>query len=76
MCWYLGTANLQRDEYSISFKGVPLGDSITKARESDNVLKLVPRGWRRAVTIIGPGAGPHETMTGLIYGLHAISKKI
>ncbi len=76
MCWYLGTANLQRDEYSIGFEGVPMGDPITRARESDNVLKLVPRGWRRAVTIIGPVAGPHETVTGLIYGLNAISKKI
>jgi len=76
MCWYLCAADLQRDEYAIGFEEVPMGDPITRARESDNVLKLVPSGWRRAVTIIGPGAGPHETVTGLIYGLHSVSNAI
>lgn len=73
MCWYLGSADLQRDEYSIGFEDVPIGDSMARSRESDNVLKIVPRGWRRVVTIIGPGAGPPETVTGLIHGLNAIS---
>lgn len=43
MCWYLGSADLQRDEYAIGFEEVPMGDSMTRARESDNVLKIVPK---------------------------------
>ncbi|MFQ6074816.1 MAG: hypothetical protein ACE5Z5_01600 [Candidatus Bathyarchaeia archaeon] len=71
--WYLGTSDLEHDEYRVGFEEVPLGDPITKARESDNVLKIFPKLWRRPVTIIGPGAGAPETVTGLIAGLSSVS---
>jgi len=70
--WYLGTADLQNDEYCVRFEEIPVGDPITRAKESDNVLTIYPRRWRRPVTIIGPGAGAHETVTGLISGLSYI----
>lgn len=72
--WYLGTADLENDEYSIGFEEVPLGDPITRARESDNVLRVHPRLWRRPVTLIGPGAGVPETVTGLLAGLSTVSE--
>lgn len=71
--WYLGRAEIENEEYQIGFKKVPLGDSITLSRESDNVFTIYPNSWRRPVTIIGPGASPPETVTGLIAGLSTIS---
>jgi len=71
--WYLGTADLQNGVYKVGFEEVPLEDPITRARESDNVLKIFPRLWRRPVTIMGPGAGIAETVTGLISGLSIVS---
>ena len=74
--WYLGTADLREDVYSIGFEDVPVGDPITSAKESDNVLKLYPSRWRRMVTISGPGAGPPETVTGVIYGLRTVANNL
>lgn len=71
--WYLGTADLQNGAYKIGFEEIPREDPITRARESDNVLKISPRLWRRPATIMGPGAGVTETVTGLISGLSTIS---
>jgi aspartokinase/homoserine dehydrogenase 2 len=71
--WYLGTADLSNEEYKIGFEEVSETDPITEARESDNVIKIYPKQWRRPVTIIGPGAGPIETATGLLSGLVSIS---
>ena len=70
--WYLGTSDIEREVYTVGFENVPSGDPVARSRESDNVLKLYPRGWRRPVTIIGPGAGPPETVTGLMFGLQSI----
>jgi homoserine dehydrogenase len=70
--WYLGTADLDREVYTVGFESIPSDDPVARSRESDNVLKLYPRGWRRPVTIIGPGAGPPETVTGLMFGLQSI----
>jgi len=70
--WFLGTADIADDVYCIGFKGVPLGEPIAKSRESDNVLVIHPSRWRRPVTLMGPGAGPPETVTGLIAGLSSI----
>jgi aspartokinase/homoserine dehydrogenase 1 len=67
--WYLGAADFHNDEYQVGFKEIPVGDPITMAKESDNVLTIFPRLWRRPVTIIGPGAGTQETVTGLVSGL-------
>lgn len=74
--WYLGTADLERDLYTVGFENIPSDDPVAKSRESDNVLKVYPRGWRRPVTVIGPGAGPPETVTGLIFGLNAVSESL
>jgi aspartokinase/homoserine dehydrogenase 1 len=71
--WYVGTADLVHDKYTIGFEDFPAGDPITSSKESDNVLKLYPMGWGRPVTVIGPGAGPTETAAGVIRGLKAIS---
>jgi len=71
--WYLGTADLQNGAYKVGFEEIPLEDPITRARESDIVLKISPRLWRRPATIMGPGAGVTETVTGLISGLSTIS---
>ena len=72
MSWYVGSADLMEDRYTIGFEDVPVGDPIASAEESDNVLKIYPSHWRRMITIIGPGAGPPETVTGLIHGLRAV----
>jgi homoserine dehydrogenase len=70
--WYMGEGDLENDEYSIGFKEVPVGDPITRSRESDNVLTIHPRLWRRPVTVMGPGAGPQETVAGILSGLSSI----
>lgn len=74
--WYLGTADLESDVYTVGFEEVPMGDMIAGSRESDNVVRFYPKRWRRPVTIMGPGAGPPETVTGLLAGLDAISKLV
>jgi len=33
------------------------------------ILKFYPKGWAGPVSVIGPGAGPTETASGLIRGL-------
>jgi len=70
--WYTGNANLVSDEYQIGFHEIPSNDIITQCRESDNIIKIQPRLWRRPVIVIGPGAGTIETVTGLIRGLTSI----
>jgi aspartokinase/homoserine dehydrogenase 1 len=67
--WYVGTADLVEGRYSIGFEEFPANDPIASSRDSDNVLKLYPTGWARPVSVIGPGAGPTETASGLIRGL-------
>ena len=67
--WFLGNADLTVDEYNLGFTEIPAGDPMAQSRESDNVLRIQPRLWRRPVTLIGPGAGAAETVTGLIGGL-------
>jgi homoserine dehydrogenase len=74
--WYLGTADLIEDIYTVGFEEVPMGDPIGLCKESDNVLKLFPSRWRRPVTIMGPGAGPPETVTGLLTGLGNVEKNL
>lgn len=70
--WYVGVADLENDEYSAGFREMPLEDLIAGSRESDNVLRIYPRLWRRPVTIIGPGAGVPEAVTGMIGGLNRV----
>lgn len=72
--WYLGEGDLENDEYSIGIKEIPVGDPITRSRESDNVLTVHPRHWRRPVTVMGPGAGPQETVAGILSGLSSIHR--
>jgi aspartokinase/homoserine dehydrogenase 1 len=67
--WYVGTADLIEKRYNIGFKEFPANDPIASSQDSDNVLKLYPTGWARPVSVIGPGAGPTETASGLIRGL-------
>ena len=67
--WYVGTADLIERKYSIGFEEFPANDPIASSRDSDNVLKLYPKEWARPVSVIGPGAGPTETASGLIRGL-------
>ena len=67
--WYVGTADLVEGKYTIGFEEFPANDPIASSRDSDNVLKLYPMGWARPVSVIGPGAGPTETASGLIRGL-------
>ncbi len=74
--WYLGKADLKRGEYTVGFEEIPFGDPMIRARESDNVLRIYPSLWRRPITIMGPGAGPPETATGLIHGLSTVSEQI
>jgi aspartokinase/homoserine dehydrogenase 1 len=71
--WYLGNANLNSDEYNLGFFEVNTGDPISQNKESDNVIKIQPRLWRRPVTLIGPGAGAPETVTGIISGVSSIN---
>ena len=70
--WYLGTADLENAVYSVGFENVAMDDIMAMSRESDNVLKFYPFGRRRPVTIMGPGAGPPETVTGILAGLGRI----
>jgi len=74
--WYVGTADLEHDEYRVGFREVPLEDLIAGSRESDNVLKINPGLWRRWVTVIGPGAGVPETVTGMMAGLGRVRSKV
>ncbi|MBQ04133.1 hypothetical protein CL673_05405 [Candidatus Bathyarchaeota archaeon] len=74
--WYVGTADLVKRIYSIEFTKFPANDPITSSRDSDNVLTLYPKGWTRPVSIIGPGAGPTETASGLIRGLRNVAENV
>ena len=67
--WYVGTADLVEGKYTIGFEEFPANDPIASSRDSDNVLKLYPKGWTRPVSVIGPGAGLTETASSLIRGL-------
>ncbi len=71
--WYMGYADLENDVYNVMFKETPVEELIAYSGESDNVLKIFPRNWRRPVTIIGPGAGVSEAVTGLIAGLRTVT---
>lgn len=73
--WYLGTADLESDIYSVGFEEVAMDDMMARSRESDNVLRFYPAGWRRPVTIMGPGAGPPETVTGILAGLGRVRER-
>jgi len=70
--WFLGNMNLMEDEYRLGFHEIPFSDPMAQSKESDNVLRIQPRLWRRPVTLIGPGAGAAETVTGLISGLASV----
>ncbi len=72
VCWYLGRADLVNERYTVGFEEISMEDPISRAKESDNVVTISPRGWRRPVTVIGPGSGPPETVTGLISGLFRV----
>lgn len=72
--WFIGTADLDNDKYSIGFEEVPNTDPITGSMESDNIIRYYPKNWRRPVTIVGPGAGAPETVSGIISGIVAILK--
>jgi aspartokinase/homoserine dehydrogenase 1 len=72
--WYVGTADLMKKKYTIGFEEFPANDPIASSKESNNVLKIYPTGWIRPVSIIGPGAGPAETVSGLVRGLEKISE--
>lgn len=74
--WYLGSANLLTNEYSLGFQKISFDDPITKCKESDNALTFQPILWRRPVTLIGPGAGASETVSGLLSGLKEIFNKL
>ena len=67
--WYVGSADLNEKKFTIGFEEFPASDPNASSRDSDNVLKLYPKGWARPVSVIGPGAGPTETASGLIRGL-------
>jgi homoserine dehydrogenase len=71
--WYLGTADFERDTFKVGFKSVPMDDMIARSQESDNFVRFHPKGWRRPVTVMGPGAGPQETVTGLLVGLDRLT---
>ncbi len=71
--WYIGNANLVSDEYKLGFLEANSDDSISQNKESDNIIKIQPRLWRRPVTVIGPGAGAPETVTGIITGINSIN---
>jgi aspartokinase/homoserine dehydrogenase 1 len=70
--WFLGSANFNKKKFKVGFDELPVDDPIVKSKESDNVLKIYPKGWRRPVTVMGPGAGIRETVTGLISKLSNI----
>ena len=72
--WFLGEGDLENDEYSIGIREIPVGDPITRSRESDNVVTVHPRHWRRPVTVMGPGAGPRETVAGILSGLYSLHR--
>jgi aspartokinase/homoserine dehydrogenase 1 len=74
--WYVGTADLIEKRYTIGFEEFPANDPIASSRDSDNVLKLYPAGWARPVSVIGPGAGPTETASGLIRGLLNVTNRV
>ncbi len=73
--WYVGTADFVKKKYTIGFEEFSSSDSIASSKESNNVLKIYPTGWIRPVSIIGPGAGPSETVSGLIRGLENIAER-
>jgi aspartokinase/homoserine dehydrogenase 1 len=73
--WYLGTVDLESDVYSVGFENVAMDDMMARSRESDNVVRFYPVGWRRPVTIMGPGAGPPETVTGILAGLGRVRER-
>ncbi|MBM3291630.1 hypothetical protein FJY84_03015 [Candidatus Bathyarchaeota archaeon] len=67
--WYLGSVNLTLNEFNLGFQKIQPDNLITKCHESDNVLTIQPKLWHKPITLIGPGAGAIETVTGLISGL-------
>jgi len=73
--WYMGTVDLESDVYSVGFENVAMDDMMARSRESDNVVRFYPVGWRRPVTIMGPGAGPPETVTGILAGLGRVRER-
>ena len=72
--WFLGSADLEEEEYKLGFKEIPRSDPIRYSKESDNVIRIEPRLWRRPVTLMGPGAGAAETATGLMSGIVSAKK--
>lgn len=73
--WYLGNANFIDEKYTIGFQQVPLTDNVVSSKESENVVQIFPRKWRSPCTIIGPGAGPPETVSGILSGIKLISER-
>lgn len=70
--WYLGTADFDRDSYDVGFKDIPTRDPLIGSRESDNSVKIFLRNWRRPVTLVGPGAGAPETVSGMLAGIKRV----
>ena len=72
--WYLGNIDLVNQEYTLGFKEIPDTDPLAGARESENSIKIQPKKWRRPATFIGPGAGPPETVSGILSELEKVMR--
>jgi aspartokinase/homoserine dehydrogenase 1 len=72
--WYLGNIDLVNQEYSLGFKEIAETDPLASARESENSIKIQPKKWRRPATFIGPGAGPPETVSGILSELEMVMR--
>ena len=72
--WYLGNIDLVNQEYILGFKEIPDTDPLAGARESENSIKIKPKKWRSPATFIGPGAGPPETVSGILSELEKVMR--
>jgi len=72
--WYLGNIDLVNQKYTLGFKEIPDTDPLAGARESENSIKIKPKKWRSPATFIGPGAGPPETVSGILSELETIMR--
>ena len=70
--WYLGNIDLMNQEFSIGFREIPDTDPLAGARESENSIKIQPKKWKSPATFIGPGAGPPETVSGILSELEMV----
>lgn len=72
--WYLGNIDLVNQKFAIGFKEIAETDPLASARESENSIKIQPKKWRRPATFIGPGAGPPETVSGILSELEMVMR--